>query len=63
MNLGWEAMEKGLAPPYWQRNGITPSHENKNGHSLESRVARWYIFKPKIQILVNFGVSCNERCW
>jgi hypothetical protein len=27
------------------------------------RVARWYIFKPKIQIWVNFGVSCNDRCW
>jgi hypothetical protein len=20
-------------------------------------------FKPKIPIWVNFGVSCNERCW
>jgi hypothetical protein len=28
-----------------------------------SRVARWYIFKPKIQIWVNFGVFCIERCW
>jgi hypothetical protein len=21
------------------------------------------IFKPKIPIWVNFGISCNERCW
>jgi hypothetical protein len=25
------------------------------------RVARRYIFQPKIPIWVNFGVSCNER--
>jgi hypothetical protein len=27
-----------------------------------TRVARWYIFKPKIPIWVNFGGSCNGRC-
>jgi hypothetical protein len=27
------------------------------------RVARWYIFKQKIQIWVNFGGSCNRRYW
>jgi hypothetical protein len=26
---------------------------------FSSRAARWYIFKPKILILVNFGESCN----
>jgi hypothetical protein len=25
------------------------------------RVARWFVFKPKIQIWVNFGGSCNWR--
>jgi hypothetical protein len=30
---------------------------------IEIRVARWYMFKPKIPIWVNFGVTCNERCW
>jgi hypothetical protein len=29
----------------------------------ESRVARRYIFKPKIQLWVNFGGSYNRRCW
>jgi hypothetical protein len=24
-----------------------------------SRVARWYVFKPKIQIWLNFGGSCK----
>jgi hypothetical protein len=27
------------------------------------RVARWYIFKPKIPIWINFGGSYNWRCW
>jgi hypothetical protein len=31
--------------------------------SLRTRVARWYIFKPKIQIWVNFLGYCNGRCW
>jgi hypothetical protein len=26
-------------------------------------VARWYIFKPKIPIWVNFGGFFNGRCW
>jgi hypothetical protein len=28
-----------------------------------TRVARWYIFRPKIPIWVIFGGSCNGRCW
>jgi hypothetical protein len=27
------------------------------------RVARWFVFKPKIQICVNFGGTCNGRWW
>jgi hypothetical protein len=27
------------------------------------RVARWFVFKPKIPIWVNFGVSCNGKSW
>jgi hypothetical protein len=30
---------------------------------IQIRVARWYIFKPKIQIWINFGGFCNGRCW
>jgi hypothetical protein len=29
----------------------------------QAMVARWYIFKPKILIWVNFGVACSARCW
>jgi hypothetical protein len=29
----------------------------------DTSVARWHIFKPNILISVNFGRSCNERCW
>jgi hypothetical protein len=28
-----------------------------------SRVARWFVFKPKIQIWEKFGEPCNVRCW
>jgi hypothetical protein len=28
-----------------------------------NRVVRWFVFKPKIHIWVNFGGSCNGRCW
>jgi hypothetical protein len=27
------------------------------------RVARWFVFKTKIQIWVNFRGPCNGRCW
>jgi hypothetical protein len=30
---------------------------------VANRVARWFVFKPKIQIWVNFGGSLNGRCW
>jgi hypothetical protein len=28
-----------------------------------NRAARWYIFKPKIQIWVHFGGPWNGECW
>jgi hypothetical protein len=28
-----------------------------------SRLARWYIFKPKIPMWVNFGGPYNKKCW
>jgi hypothetical protein len=33
------------------------------GGKVLSRVARWYIFKPKIAIWVNFEGSCSGKCW
>jgi hypothetical protein len=27
------------------------------------RVARWFVFKPKIPILVNLGGFCNGKTW
>jgi hypothetical protein len=32
-------------------------------HRAEQQVARWYIFKPKILILVNFYGASNGRGW
>jgi hypothetical protein len=28
---------------------------------FQTRVARWFVYKSKIQIWVNFGGSCNGR--
>jgi hypothetical protein len=30
---------------------------------LLGRVARWFVFKPKIAIWVNFGGPWNGKCW
>jgi hypothetical protein len=32
-----------------------------HGGEVAARVARWFVFKPKIQIWVNFGGSCDGR--
>jgi hypothetical protein len=29
---------------------------------VQARVARWYIFRPKIAIWVNFEGPCKGRC-
>jgi hypothetical protein len=29
----------------------------------KGKVARWFVFKPKIRIWVNFGGSWNEKSW
>jgi hypothetical protein len=31
--------------------------------TLGCRAARWFVFKPKIQIWVSFGGSCNRKSW
>jgi hypothetical protein len=31
--------------------------------ALTTRVARWFIFTPKISIWVNFGGPWNGKCW
>jgi hypothetical protein len=30
---------------------------------VATRIASWHSFKPKKTIWVNFGGSCNGRCW
>jgi hypothetical protein len=45
-----------INPPYVQE----PIYQIKH---LDTRVARWYIFKPKLSIWGNFGGSCNGSCW
>jgi hypothetical protein len=44
------------------------STSNAKQHSwhrvdISSRVARWFLFKPKIPITVDFGGYSNGRCW
>jgi hypothetical protein len=34
---------------------------NSSGHPV--RVARWFVFKPKLPTLVNFGGSWNRKSW
>jgi hypothetical protein len=31
--------------------------------NITTRVAGWFVFKPKIQIWVNFAGSCNGKRW
>jgi hypothetical protein len=46
-----------------EKRKVEGRREREGGREIESRVVRWYIFKPKIPIWVNFTVSSNERCW
>jgi hypothetical protein len=49
--------------PTLQKLGIYFSHDNESRlkTAFLIRVARWFVFKPKIQIRVSFGGSCNGR--
>jgi hypothetical protein len=50
----------GTWSPWWQQSRrLTCPLRN----DVEPRVARWYIFTPKIPVWVNFGRSCNGRCY
>jgi hypothetical protein len=42
-------------------DSLADYHHHHASHLVS--VARWYIFKPKISNWVNFGRSCNGRCW
>jgi hypothetical protein len=37
--------------------------EIESRQDIGCRVARWYIFKPKIQFWIIFGGSCNVIIW
>jgi hypothetical protein len=43
-----------MAADFFYRHGF---------RSVPTRVARWYIFKPKIPIWGNFGGPWNIQCW
>jgi hypothetical protein len=42
---------------------LQPSYCIQKYSKKRTRVARWYILKPKIQIWEIFGGFCNGRCW
>jgi hypothetical protein len=48
---------------------MDPEMREKNYYSIiglllvPSRIARWYIFRPKIPILVYFEGPRNGKCW
>jgi hypothetical protein len=39
------------------------NNDRKSIRPLQTRDARWFVFKPKIPIWVNFAGSCNSKCW
>jgi hypothetical protein len=40
---------------------LAHSHKQATGSLLYARVARWFVFKPKIPIWVIFGGSCYRK--
>jgi hypothetical protein len=62
-NWGWSWAKKGCISTKVQPEKNARRKINIDWTALHIRVARWYIFKPKISVWVNFGVSCNERFW
>jgi hypothetical protein len=51
--------------PFWRRKRLFAIGNERKGSAAppRPRVARWHIFKQKIQIWVNFGGSSSGRCW
>jgi hypothetical protein len=44
--------------------GFSDSFPRKKlNKKTKKRIARWFAFKPKIPIWVNFGGSCNRKSW
>jgi hypothetical protein len=60
MNHGVGDELKGLSVGYSCRH--VSSHMSAIAHDVGCWVARWFVFKPKIPIWVNFGGSCDGRC-
>jgi hypothetical protein len=52
-------MEKEIDFAVFVSNFISFHFSESSFFLLQSRVAKWYIFKPKIPIWVNFGGPCN----
>jgi hypothetical protein len=53
----------GWNPFVIESNKIERALIRKRPSPTNDRVARWFVFKPKIQIWVNFGGSAIGRCW
>jgi hypothetical protein len=45
------------------RQNQESKQQQQQQHQKQCRVARWFVFKLKLQFLVNFGGSCEERWW
>jgi hypothetical protein len=63
-HFGWLCHDKIWQPwSHWlERAACLKDGAHITFLTVENRVARWHIFKPKIQIWVNFGESYNGRC-
>jgi hypothetical protein len=70
-NVGWSAKGRiqctrknsASLPHSYIQNGAASQGWDQSYKMLLGRVARWYIFKPKIPIWVNFGGPYNGKCW
>jgi hypothetical protein len=50
-------------PLFVCRHTQADNEVGSNPVRVHSRVARWFVFKTKIPIWVNFGGPSNEKSW
>jgi hypothetical protein len=62
-NVGWHRKNLCANKQIITKGSLFSKWMGTSDSGLSIRVARWFVFKPKIQIWVNFVGSCNGRCW
>jgi hypothetical protein len=57
LDLRWTVSSKQIRTSCFLSNGPLCTSQ------VATRVARWFVFKPKIPLWVNFGGPYNGKCW